>query len=98
MSENWKELTDPEQSEKPAPVPASPKTEVSDDTGIISTSQIAEMSRNPESSRNSVAEIKANINKSYSKPSSSPDISDIMSKSEMTDAKEMLLKCLLTTS
>lgn len=77
----------PEQSEKPAPVPASPKIEVSDDTGIISTSQIAEMSRNPESSRNSVAEIKANINKSYSKPSSSPDISDIMSKSEMNRRK-----------
>lgn len=77
----------PEQPEKSAHVPPPQKTEVSDDTGIISTSQIAEMSRNPESSRNSVAEIKANINKSYSRQSTSPDISDIMSKSEMNRRK-----------
>lgn len=70
-------------------VSAPVKTEVNDDTGIIPTAQIAEMSKNPESTRSSIAEIKANVNKasSASKYSSSPDISDIISKSESNKRK-----------
>lgn len=77
----------PEKPERPEPAPV--KTEVTDNTGIIPTAQISEMSRNPESARNSVAEIKANVSKSYSAPkqSSSPDISDIISKSEANKRK-----------
>lgn len=77
----------PEHIEKSVSLPV--KTEVTDNTGIISTAQISEMSRNSESARNSVAEIKANVNRtsSASKHSSSPDISDIISKSETNKRK-----------
>ena len=77
----------PEIPEKTVSAPV--KTEVNDDTGIIPTAQIAEMSKNPESTRSSIAEIKANVNKasSASKYSSSPDISDIISKSESNKRK-----------
>lgn len=80
-------IENPETIEKP--VSATVKTEVNDNTGIIPTAQISEMSRNSESARNSVAEIKANVNKASSAPkhSSSPDISDIISKSETNKRK-----------
>lgn len=73
----------PERTEKPAPV----KSDVSDNTGIIPTAQIAELAKNPESARSSVAEIKANVSKTSSFHSSSPDISDIISKSEANKRK-----------
>ncbi|MDE6780334.1 MAG: hypothetical protein K2J40_02600, partial [Ruminococcus sp.] len=80
----------PQKSEIPAkPKPAPVKTEITDNTGIISTNQIAELSKNSESTRSSVAEIKANVNRLSSAPrqSSSPDISDIISKSEANKNK-----------
>ncbi len=75
--------------EKTVPAPAPVKTEVNDDTGIIPTSQISEMTKSSEFARNSVEEIKANINKPASVPkhSSSPDISDIINKSEANKRK-----------
>lgn len=69
------------------PVSAPVKTEVTDNTGIIPTAQIAEFSKNAESARSSVAEIKANVNRTSVKHSSSPDISDIISKSEANKRK-----------
>lgn len=83
----------PEPVQKPAPVekpqPAPVKPEVTDNTGIIPTAQITELSKNSESTRSSVAEIKANVSKASSVPkqSSSPDISDIISKSEANKRK-----------
>lgn len=59
-----------------------------DNTGIIPTSQIAEMSKNAEVSRSTVSEVKAAAPKSAEpKKSSSPDISDIISKSETSRRK-----------
>lgn len=55
-----------------------------DNTGIIPTSQIAEMSKNAEASRSTVSEVKA----AAPKRSSSPDISDIISKSEASKRKK----------
>lgn len=70
------------------PVISHEKPEVTDNTGIISTSQVAEISSVQENTRNSVEEIKNNINKKYEpKKSSSPDISDIISKSEFNRRK-----------
>lgn len=70
------------------PVPSHEKPEVTDDTGIISTAQVAELSSGQENTRNSVEEIKSNISKKYEpKKSSSPDISDIISKSETNRRK-----------
>lgn len=80
----------PQKSETTAkPKPALVKTEITDNTGIISTNQIAELSKNSEATRSSVAEIKANVNRISSVPrqSSSPDISDIISKSEANKNK-----------
>lgn len=71
------------------PVISSATQEIVDNTVIIPASQISEMSKPSESARNSIEEIKANINKTNSVPkqSSSPDISDIISKSESNKRK-----------
>ncbi|MDE6426574.1 MAG: hypothetical protein K2K89_10655 [Ruminococcus sp.] len=70
------------------PVTSYEKPKATDDTGIISTAQVAELSSIQENTRNSVEEIKNNINKKYEpKKSSSPDISDIISKSETSRRK-----------
>lgn len=71
------------------PVISSDKQEDIDNTVIIPSSQISEMAKPSESARNSIEEIKANINKTNSLPkqSSSPDISDIISKSESNKRK-----------
>lgn len=71
------------------PVISPDKQEDIDNTVIIPSSQISEMSKPSESARNSIEEIKANINKTNSLPkqSSSPDISDIISKSESNKRK-----------
>lgn len=65
------------------------KPETSDDnTGVIPTSQVTEFSSAPEETRNSVEEIKNNINRKYEpKKSSSPDISDILNRSETSRRK-----------
>lgn len=75
----------PKKIEKSVSAPA--KTDIIDNTGIIPTAQIAELSKNPESTRSSVEEIKANISKTSTRVSSSPDISDIISKSEANKRK-----------
>ena len=60
-----------------------------DNTGIIPTSQIAEMSKNAEALRSTVSEVKAAAPKpAEPKKSSSPDISDIISKSETSRRKK----------
>ncbi len=71
------------------PVISPDKQEDIDNTVIIPSSQISEMSKPSESARNSIEEIKANINKTNSLPKqiSSPDISDIISKSESNKRK-----------
>ena len=58
-------------------------------SAIIPTSQISEMTKSSEFARNNIEEIKANINKPASVPkhSSSPDISDIINKSEANKRK-----------
>lgn len=59
-----------------------------DNTGVIPTSQIAEMSKNAEMSRSTVSEVKAAAPKpAEPKKSSSPDISDILTKSETSRRK-----------
>lgn len=65
------------------------KKEIVDNTGIIPTPKSAELSANQESTRNSVEEIKNNINKTYTPHTynSSPDISDILSKDEVKRRK-----------
>ncbi|MCM1507398.1 MAG: hypothetical protein NC177_09735 [Ruminococcus flavefaciens] len=87
--EKLEKVEKPENPPVPQPQPKPEKSEVIDNTGIIPAVQISEVSKNPESTRNSVEEIKANVNKSYSEPkkSSSPDISDIISKSEANRRK-----------
>ncbi len=64
------------------------KNEIIDNTGIIPTAQIAEMSKNAEASRSTVSEVKAAAPKpAETKKSSSPDISDIISRSEANRRK-----------
>ena len=79
----------PKKAEKPAPINPvnNVKTLVNENTGIIPTSQIAELSKNPEPTRKNIAEIKANVSKASSTRSSSPDISDIINKSEANKRK-----------
>lgn len=74
----------PERIERPEPQTI--KNEIIDNTGIIPTAQIAEMSKNAEASRSTVSEVKAAAPKPAPK-SSSPDISDIISKSEANKRK-----------
>lgn len=83
----------PENTPKPVkpikPVPSYTKNEITDNTGVIPIPKPAETSANQEGTRNSVEEIKNNINKTYTPHtySSSPDISDILSKSEVSRRK-----------
>ena len=71
------------------PVSTYAKPETSEyNTGIISNTQTAETSAIQENTRNSVEEIKSNINKKYEpKRSSSPDISDILNRTETSRRK-----------
>ena len=55
-----------------------------DNTVIISASQVAEKANNPEIKRNTISEIKESY---ISQKSSSPDISDILSRSEVSRRK-----------
>lgn len=88
------EKTDkPENTPKPVkPIKSAPphtENEVTDNTGIIPIPKSEELSANQENTRNSVEEIKNNINKKYTPHTynSSPDISDILSKDEVNKRK-----------
>ncbi|MDE6034717.1 MAG: hypothetical protein K2G36_02245 [Ruminococcus sp.] len=72
---------------KPVSTYAKPETPEYN-TGIISSIPAPEPSPIPDSPRNSVEEIKSNISKKYEpKRSSSPDISDILSRTESSRRK-----------
>ena len=71
------------------PVQTHVEREIIDNTGIIPTPKSAELSAVQENTRNSVEEIKNNINKTYTPHTynSSPDISDILSKDDLNRRK-----------
>ncbi|MDE6833577.1 MAG: hypothetical protein K2J39_04950, partial [Ruminococcus sp.] len=73
---------------KPVSTYEKPKT-TEDNTGIIPTSQVSEQPAVQENTRNNVEEIKNNISKKYEpkKSSGSPDISDILSRTETSRRK-----------